>query len=251
MQLFFIDESGTPPKPGQADPRYFVIGGIAIPDTTWHRVRDGLMGIKIRRRLRGELKWRYFAPGNNDPRNPLRNLAHVERDAVRAELYDLIVAERSIRIIASICSCTAVYRARPETSQTDIYHLTFKTTTERFQYYLQDLSRTVGRPEYGIVVSDQRGSDDDKRLRYHHERLLNTSAEFVSKYTNLVESLFLQPSNLSVGIQLADIVAGAIWRKFERNDDRWYRMIEPAIRRGPGGAVDGYGIVRVPKRGWE
>lgn len=56
---------------------------------------------------------------------------------------------------------------------------------------------------------------------------------------------------MSVGLQLADMVAGSIWRKFERSDDRYYKLIESAVRRGPAGNADGYGIVKVPKVGWK
>ena len=132
----------------------------------------------------------------------------------------------------------------------DIYHLTYKTITERFQYYLQDISKETGRKEYGIVISDHRGSGDDKRLRAHHQKLLYSSAEFISTYKNLVESLFLQPSNLSIGIQFADMVAGAIWRRYERKDETWYGLVEPSLRRNASGDPAGYGIIKVPKRDW-
>jgi hypothetical protein len=250
MHILFIDESGTPPKPSVERPRYFVVGGIAIPETAWHRIRDAMLGLKVRRKIRGELKWRYFAPTNNDARNPMRNLDQAARDAIRVELYQLICSESSVRTMASICSAKAAYQMPSVTAQDDIYHLTYKTISERFQYYLQDLSSLVGRKEFGIIVGDHRTSRDDTRLRRYHQMLLHSSVEFTSKYPNLIESLFLEPSNLSIGIQLADMVAGAAWRKFERNDDRWYSALEPSLRRSKSGRLDGYGIVKVPKRGW-
>ena len=30
MHILFVDESGTPPKPGKQYPRYFVVGGIYL-----------------------------------------------------------------------------------------------------------------------------------------------------------------------------------------------------------------------------
>jgi hypothetical protein len=135
-------------------------------------------------------------------------------------------------------------------TQEDLYHGTYKPVTERFQYYLQDMSRIVGSAQYGIVVADHRGQQDDKRLRGHHQKLLHSSGEFTSTYKNLIEGLFLEPSNLSVGIQLADLVAGSVWRKFEREDSTWYDLLAPSIRRGLNGSVDGYGIVRFPKKNW-
>jgi hypothetical protein len=55
---------------------------------------------------------------------------------------------------------------------------------------------------------------------------------------------------MSIGIQLADLIAGAVWRKFERGDDRWYAMVEKTLRTDPAGQVAGYGIVKVPTKGW-
>ena len=55
---------------------------------------------------------------------------------------------------------------------------------------------------------------------------------------------------MSIGIQLADMVAGAVWRKFERGDDRWYKLVEPTLRRSRTGNVNGYGIIKVPREGW-
>lgn len=250
MYILFIDESGTPPKPGKDHPRYFVVGGIAIPEGAWHRIRDAMLGLKARRKIRGEIKWRYFAPSNTEARNPMRHLDQPERDAIRTELYALICSEQSVRTIASVCSNSAAYSMPSVNTQDDIYHLTYKTISERFQYYIQDVSVQNGRKEFGIVVGDHRGSKDDTLLRRYHQRLLHSSAEFISTYDNMVESLFLEPSNLSVGIQLADMVSGAVWRKFERNDDRWYSALEPSLRRSKRNQLAGYGIVKVPKRGW-
>jgi hypothetical protein len=133
----------------------------------------------------------------------------------------------------------------------DLYHFTYKPLSERFQYYLQDLSRTVGRMECGIVVADHRGAKDDERFRGAHERLLNERTVWTSKYGNMVESLFFQPSNLSIGVQLADMVAGAVWRKYEKGDERWYKALEPSLRKAPNGTPDGYGIIKFPKGTWK
>lgn len=251
MHVLFLDESGTPPKPGVDRPAYFVIGGIIIPETSWHRMRDGLMGIKIRRKIRGEIKWRYFAPGNTDLRNPMRHLDQGERNAIREEIYKLIGSETAVRTVACVASVAAAYGIASVKCQADLYHGTFKPVTERFQYHLQDVGKISGRKEYGIVVGDHRGANDDKSLRGHHEKLLHSNSEFTSKYANLVEGLFIHPSNLSVGIQLADMVAGAVWRKFERKDDTYYQMLEPSLRKSKDGRVEGYGLVKYPTAGFK
>jgi hypothetical protein len=250
MHLFFVDESGTPPKANVQYPRYFVMAGIVIPEANWSGVRDDHLGMKLRRGVRGELKWRYFAPGNDDAKNPMRKLAQDQRDEIRHELFGIIAKPRHrITSIAAVCSAAAAYEIASVDTQEAIYHLTYKVLSERFQYYLQDIS-TRSNAEFGIIVCDHRGAQDDKRLRAHHQMLTYASGGFTSTYANLVESLFLQPSHQSIGIQLADLVAGAVWRKFERDDGRFYDLIEPTLRRSSRGQVAGYGVVKVPKTGW-
>src|SRR5690606_4571137 len=98
-------------------------------------------------------------------------------------------------------------------TQDDIYFKTYKVVTERFQYFLQDVSRTSGRTTLGIIVADHRGKGDDQKMRQQHQRLVGTTNPYSSNYLNLIEGLFLAPSHMSVGIQFADMVAGAIWRR--------------------------------------
>lgn len=250
MYFLFMDESGTPPKPNVLEPRYFVVAGLIVPERAWHRLRDGLMGLKIRHKVRGELKWRYFSPNNDDQRNPMRKLPQEARDEIRADAYKLICSIRSVRTVACVVSNAAAYEMQSVNEQQDIYHLGYKGVTERFQYHLQDVSREVGQKQLGIVVADHRGSNDDRLLRQVHQKLLYSKGEFISNYKNLIEGLFLEPSHLSIGIQLVDLAAGAVWRKFERGDERWFEALAPSFRASGDGEIDGYGLVRSPKRGW-
>jgi hypothetical protein len=161
VHVFFIDESGTPPSSGKGKDKYFVIGGVVIPEQVWHRIRDSLLGMKVRRNLKGELKWRYFAPNNDDPENPMLGRDQVEKNEIRAEMYALICSVKSIKTMACVACIESAYNKHSVVTRHDLYHFTYKPLSERFQYYLQDLSRTVGRMETGIIVADHRGAKDD------------------------------------------------------------------------------------------
>jgi hypothetical protein len=245
MHILFVDESGTPPKPGTSSPKYFVVGGVIIPEGAWHRVRNSVLGLKLRRGVRGEIKWRYFAPENDDAQNPMRGLPHDRRNQIRAEMLRILTSEASVKAIACVCSPAAAYEMPSIKTPEDLYHGAYKPVTERFQYYLQDLSRSIGARQYGIIVADHRNRQDDTRLRSHHQKLLHGT-----RITSLIEGLFLGPSHLSVGIQLADLVAGAVWRRFESGDSTWYNLLERSIRRNRTGSVDGHGIIKFPKKDW-
>ena len=252
MHILFLDESGTPPPPNKLRDRYFVIGGLVIPDAMWHKVRDLVNGMKIRRKLNGELKWRYFAERNQDDLNPMKSLSQAQRNEIRTELYGIICSIKSIRSIACVTCIESAYQMPTCKSADDLYHFTYKPVSKRFQYHLQDLSRTVGRLETGMIVADHRGPTPDLRFRNAHERLIAiSSGDSKSDYPNLVESLFFLPSDISIGIQLADMVAGAVWRKFEKDDDYCYKQLEPSIRKSPGGIVEGFGIVKFPGKTWK
>lgn len=250
MHILFIDESGTPPDPAKCRDNYFVVGGLIIPEGVWRRVYDQLHGMKVRRKLVGELKWRYFAESNNEDRNPMKGMPQKGRNEIRSEMYTIIASIKSIRCLACIACIRAAYELPSVASAEDLYYATYKPVSERFQYHLQEVSKAVGRTEMGIIVADHRGPKADNRFRQAHERLIRPDSEYTSNYENLVESLFFLPSHLSVGIQFADIVAGAVWRKYEKNDDTCYRQLESSFRRSPSGVIEGFGIVKFPKRTW-
>jgi hypothetical protein len=125
VHILFLDESGTPPSPHKIKNRYFVIGGLAIPEGKWSKLRDGLLGLKRRRKLRGEIKWRYFAPDNTEKENPMRDLGLEERNSIREEIYEsIIVKERSVRTIACVTCIEAAYRMPSIVDRDDLYKFT-------------------------------------------------------------------------------------------------------------------------------
>lgn len=251
MQILFIDESGTPPAPARAGQNYFVLGGVIIPEGVWHQVAGSLDDIRRRFGIEGEIKWRFFAPGNQDADNSLVHLSIADRDTVRAEIFGIMTARKSIKLLAVVTSVAAAYELRTVNTADELYHLSYKPITERFQYFLQDMERDTGQSVNGIIVCDHRGPRDDKRLQGLHQRLLHQDGEYASRYKNLIEGLFIAPSHWSVGIQLADLVAGAVYRKFERDDGRFFDVIKGTFRTGPKGQIDGFGLIRVPKAGWK
>lgn len=252
MQILFVDESGTPPPPEKADTTpLFVLGGLVVPEDFWSKIADDLKRLKLKHGITGEIKWRYFAP--QKPGGKLHSLSHLDataKEQLRTALYDVIRSYRSVRLICVATNVPLAYQLGYIRTADDLYWYTYKQLTERFQYYLQDLERTVGQRVHGIVVCDNRAPKDDERLRELHHKLLAGDRENFSQYNNLIEGLFIAPSHLSVGVQFADMVAGAVFRKLRSNDDRYYAQIESSFRRSSSGKIDGYGMVKFPKAGW-
>lgn len=252
MQILFVDESGTPPPPNkQDDAQYFVLGGLVVPEDFWSKLAADLRRLKSQFGITGEIKWRYFAP--QKPGATTHSLSHLskeQKETLRSKLYEAIGGYKSLRIICVVTNVAAAYKLSYITNADELYWYSYKQLTERFQYYLQDLERTVGERVHGIVVCDHRAPKDDQRLRELHHQLLTGGKSTVSRYANLIEGLFIAPSHLSVGVQFADMVAGAVFRHFKNNDSRFFKQIEPSFRRSANGRIEGYGLVKFPKKGW-
>jgi hypothetical protein len=252
MQILFVDESGTPPPPDKKDgATLFVLGGVVIPEDFWSRLAVDLRRLKEQFKVTGEIKWRYFAP--DKPGGKPHSLSHLsapEKEALRSKLYEAVAAYKSVRLICVATNVPLAYGLPYIRNADDLYWYSYKQLTERFQYYLQDLERTVGQRVNGIIVCDHRGPKDDSRLRELHEQLLQGKKANFSHYENLIEGLFIAPSHLSVGVQFADMIAGAVFRAFKADDPRYFRQIEASFRRSPAGKLEGYGLVKFPNRGW-
>lgn len=250
MYLLFVDESGTPPKPDAQGLGYFVMAGLVIPEDRWPGMRDKLTGLKRASGYHGEVKWRYFAPSNDDAANPMRHWDVARRNAFRSRVFSIVTETKSCRIIACVSETPTAYGLGNVSSQEDLYFRTYKPVTERFQYYLQDITRESGRDSFGLIVADHRGRGEDERMRSQHERLVRETGQYTSNYGNFIEGLFFSPSHMSVGVQLVDMVAGAIWRAQSHGDKTWYDMIRPSFRASAAGKIDGFGLARFPKAGW-
>lgn len=247
MQILFIDESGNTSTINKiSDPPIFVLGGVIIPDDFWHKIKFDLDLIRKRHKIKGEIKWRYFAP-NHKKANSLSHLSGGEKEKLRQEMYAIINKYKSIRTICIITDVKKAYSLNYINNEDDLYWYFYKQITERFQYYLQDISRISGQKINGIIVCDHRAPKDDKRLQELHGNLLSGDHNAFSSYKNLVEGVFIAPSHLSVGIQFADMVAGAVLRNFAKNDSRFFDQIKETFRKSEDGKIEGFGIIKFPK----
>lgn len=240
MKFCFIDESGTPPsKPNPARP-YFTLGAVIIDADNWKQCHAAVHGYKVRNKVFGELKWRFFAPHNTDKANPLREIDAGRRKELSLEFSSLI-GNLPLDIIACITDTEAAFLYETVNGSHDLYHFAYKPVSERFQYYLQDAK------DIGIVVADHRGRSDDKMFRTHHSTLTQGKSSNVSGYDRFIEGLFLQDSEHSTGIQLADYVTGAIHRAYSAGDGEHAALFKRKMRGATDGRVLGRGLVQHPK----
>src|SRR5205807_782382 len=110
---------------------------------------------------------------------------------------------------------------------------------ERFQYYLR------GTRDLGLVIQDERQQGQDIRLRAFYRSHLIAGTRW-TRFSAIIENVFLAPSHLSPGIQLADFVAGAIYAAHSENPDiKFFNIIKGQI---PGNRYTGirHGLKKWP-----
>jgi len=148
-----------------------------------------------------------------------------------------------------IVDTSAAYDLSYIKSPDDLYWYSYKQITERFQYYLQDISKISGYPINEIIVCDHRAPNEDRRLQELHAKLLIDNNHTSSRYSRLIEGLFIAPSHFSIGIQLADMVAGATLRWSKNDDTRFFDQIKSTFRKSEKEETEGYGLIYFPKTG--
>lgn len=252
MQILFVDESN--PAPAQitrSSKRYFVLGGVAVPELNWHSLSRTLNNIKSHRGIRGEVKWRYFSPHNNDRDNPMRHLNKLERDEVREDMFAALRTRHHICSLAVVASVHDALQLPYVNNDDDLYFYCLKILTERFQYRIQEVNREYNINRHGIVVIDGRDPGKDDKIREMHDRLVTQQSAFSSDYNNLVEGLFIAASHLSPGTQFADLIAGATHHYFSRGFKHWLERGLPTFRQSEDGRVEGRGIAFFPNTEWK
>lgn len=236
MYLMFVDESGTPPQKGsEKSEAEFLLHGLIIKMQDWHDVAKQFYYIKNKYQVQTEIKWRYFSPHKNN-----YGLSYEQQENMRAEFFNLISSPEIFTSISVLCNSKKIYTKSYIKNSEDVYEYCYKTLQERFQYFLQEKS------SHGLIICDCRDNKSDSKLRSKHLNLLNNPNSTSSNLYRIVESIMFTPSETSVGIQLSDLVAGAILRNFKQKESPYFQKVYPIIRKSKDNKVEGFGIAVFP-----
>jgi Protein of unknown function (DUF3800) len=227
VHLLFLDESGRLEQDG-----IFGLGGIAVRDTEWHRLRDVWQDTL---RTHGwpldlELKWHGIRTGKVPPALASAIVAALAQGPFKAYVV-LLDLPRGRELFPE-------YFATPE----DCYSTALMLLAERFHHLL------AAEDDVGLIVVDSRFREDDSRLRRFFADLTESGTPFM-KLDRIIEGLFLGPSHHSIGLQCADLVT-AIATSAERGNGQgrgYLKTLLPRFATHPAtGSLDGVGIKRFP-----
>jgi Protein of unknown function (DUF3800) len=180
MHLLFLDESGQ-----LSERRFFALGGVALCDRDWHRLRDLWQTTLAEHSWPAdrEVKWHGIRTGEVPP--PLA-------DAIVAAL-----AQAPVRCYVTLLDIALGTTAAPEffASDEDTYATGLMFLAERFQLLLE------AADDVGMIVVDSRFRENDARLRRFFADLTKDGSPY-SRLDRIVEGLFLGNCHLDpTGLQ--------------------------------------------------
>lgn len=227
MHILYLDDAGTV---GNHEERYFVLGGVALFERQIHFLNEQLEQV---------------ARATNLPEPEKLELHGNEMFAGRKKWRAIRGRDRRIDIIlqglrskSELRGQWALFGAainKAAVSPRDPAELAFEQICSRFDQYVAR-NRNDGNDQRGLIVFDK--STRETRLQSLATEFKRTGHQF-GRVRWLADVPFFVDSKATRAIQFADLVSYAIWRKFEKNDDTFFREITTDFDRN-GGVTHGF-----------
>ena len=252
MYFFYLDESGSrdPSLGTAAKPKdhLYVLLAVGMWEGQWRRFETAISGLKLEladylyRDGKGRFELADCEVKSNWVRVPAerkkrsRFLHQLDPDDLTrlTDAYFDQVGERNMVILASVIDKRFL---RDHVTHETLHKMAYEFLLERIQHYM----RQFHRRHRALIVMDDTGKQLNSAVAMKHARFQragNRNMEFPA----IVEYPFFTRSELSNGVQLADLLAYSVYRAF-RHEDFGYPYFERVLgnfyRRPDGAALDG------------
>ena len=272
MYFFYFDESGSrDPSVGTSEKpkdRLYVLLAVGMFEQKWRPFDRKISWLKLElaEHLLQNTKSRFELADcevkSNWVRNPgarkgksrfLHALSAEDLKRLTDTYYQQVV-ERNTRIIATVIDKRYLYE---DTTQEILHKTAYEFVLERIQSYMNEYH---GKKHQALIVMDDTNRQLNRAVAMKHalfQRVGNQNMHFPA----IVEYPFFTRSELSNGVQLADLLAYNVYRAF-RDEDLAYPYFDkllPNIYRGRNRAVlhglkvwpDASPLVRLAQNAWE
>ncbi|OYY75484.1 MAG: N-acetylglucosamine-6-phosphate deacetylase [Gammaproteobacteria bacterium 28-57-27] len=221
MHLLYIDESGSVADPNQ---HFFVLAGVSVFERKTHWVEQKLNSIAAQ--FNPSDPWDIELHGS--PMRSGRDGWKQHKLSDRLQAMDAILQQgvadefgAGVRLFGAVVN-------KANLAGIDPVEHAFEQLTSRFDLFLKRLYSKHNDPQRGLMLLDKSSTE---------QRIQNLAREF--KYRghswgttkNYAEVPVFLDSKASRLIQLADMVAFALFRFYEHNDDRFYNIIKGCFDR--------------------
>lgn len=214
MHLLYLDDSGTIGDPQTA---HCLFAGFSIFETVTHWVDKEINDITIQYSLPPNME--FHASHINNGKNVWRRIPQDVRKNILLDLCHVIKnRNRDIRLFASIRNA-----AKSQSQGTDLNTELFTQVASRFDMFLGRIYRSSAKRERGIIIFDK--SKSEYIIQKMSHRFMSIGHQW-GTLRNLAEVPLFLDSKASRLIQLADIVAYAVHRHYNRQDSTYFSIIQ-------------------------
>ncbi|WP_297504482.1 DUF3800 domain-containing protein [Ferrovum sp.] len=216
MHLLYLDESGSVADPSQ---RYFVLAGVAVFERATHWIEQSLNNVACQFSPQAPHEIELHGSPMRSGRDGWKSYALSDRLAAIKEALKAGIADQkstSVRLFGAVILKSALAGEDP------VAHA-FEQLSSRFDLFLKRLYNKHDDPQRGVMLFDKSSTE---------QRIQTLAREF--KYTghtwgrtnNYAEVPVFLDSKASRLIQLADLVAFALFRFHEHMDNTFYDVIK-------------------------
>lgn len=235
MHLLYVDHSGEPSDPNL---RYVVFAGVSVFERQGYWLSGELDQIARRFDPADPGSIEFHGSPMRQGRDGWDRFPVPDRvQAMQDALSVLVQSNPANRVFTCVVEPAAV-------SPRDPIEYAFEQLASRFDLFLMRLHRR-GDTQRGIIVFDEATYETSIQSLARDFRSVGHTWGVLR---NLAEVPLFLDSRASRLIQLADLVAYAIARHFERGDSQFYNVIEPRFDR-EGSTVHGLHVRSLPAAG--
>ena len=216
MHLLYLDESGSAVGSSQ---QYFVLAGVCAFERATHWIEQKLNAIAERfEPLDGESVELHGSPMRSGRDGWKRFALHDRLQAIKDALHDGIAEQPSgsVRLFGAVVGKASL-------DGHDAVDLAFEQLARRFDLFLQRCYRKRGDAQRGMILFDK--SSTELRIQ-KLAREFKYIGHTYGKTRNYAEVPMFLDSRASRLIQLADLVAFALFRYHEYGDPKFYELIK-------------------------
>ncbi len=231
MHLLYVDDSGSV---GNANETHFILGGVAIFERGIYHVIKALDDVVAGFGLGGnphdlELHGNEMYNGRSAPWSSLKRPDREQM--IRAALNVVAGQKSAVRLFG-----VAVNKAH--IAPRDPVEYAFEEICNRFNLFLRrsnNRESKSGESQRGLVIMDETHHEQPLQALARHFRVNGTRW---GALRNMAEVPLFVDSRASRAVQLADLVAYALWRKYEIQDGRFFDALTPFFD-SEGGVIHG------------
>jgi hypothetical protein len=213
MYLLYADESGSVGDPRQ---EYFVLAGFCVFERQGYWIAQELDRIAARFNPADPSDVELHGNPMNTGKGVFRRFPKADRiQAIADALTILVKSHPSNRLFASVVRKASVSPADP-------VEFAFEQVSSRFDYYLTRL-HTAGDTQRGMILFDKSTYETTLQSLATDFRTIGHQWGILRNFSEVPVFMDSRASRL---IQLADLVAYAVFRNYESGDNSFFNIIE-------------------------